>query len=989
MKTLNHFLIFGFIFSSTILAGLSTAYAEKMSGQTQDMVIERMDRLVSAMDKTDGSWLPSQQRLADLLSERARMRFMQEVEANCDACKGSKADRLKAVAIYENLLQEVKVNDHGPILFQLAHLQVMAGQQDQAIRLFERIISEAKAKKISVEIVARAQSGLGDLLFQKAKFKEALSHYTIALKYDKLQGRGLVVYNMAWSQLNLDKLNQAIATLESLLKKPEMIARENSEGVSTYDPVFHTDILRDLATFYARRPLTNKELANFEAFAPKDKRKELLLHFASETDRLGQKKAAAIIYNRYLEDTTLTDEERLNAFVKLAQVNYDGGETGKSTQDFAKAALEYQKNCKDAEKCKELEKTMKRYVTELHRSKKLKPDADLLNAYLIYAKTFPNDTEMANRGAAVADSMGKHAIAMQFLRAVSTNKTASAESQKNALDGELSTAEKSKNPVLQKAAYEHYLSAAPAGDKSFEVRYQMAYLTYQQKNISEAASAFYALAMDKSGKAELRKKSADLSLDCLVQLKAEDKLEDWAWQYSAAFPQARSEFETLARKALLNRSARIANDKNSSSSDLKDTLAQMQKANMASAKASDKVIFYTNMSVLAKRVDDDELYIRTLQSLIATSGVSESQRESSLGAIVSYHEKKLDFKSAYSVASKMKFTGVAKKDKELRLGTLADLANMSPVAHYRASLQAGLKGESSRSVRSRLVLLASNPVRELKAQASELGKDAGLLNEMTLLVYARTGDKNGLKSVLAMKELRRQTAPNFIAKQEFYGKVESFKARIARHQLQTRNDAQLQRTIKERVKLLKEADTTLANSLQYKDVTAQLMALSVVSAENERMVRDLVALPIPAKLTAAEQKQYLGILKEKSKPYFVKAKIASQRQSEIWDNSAALNQLVKDFASVRPELKKLLRRELQLLSQLPSNSRMHSNVVSALNEGSLTTNDLLSARKTVAENPENIGDIEKLKNLETKIGHPLMASYLEARLGRIQRGRSL
>lgn len=988
MKTLNHLLIFSAVFGGVLLGGLSVAQAEKMSAQTQDMVIERLERVLSSMDKTEGSWLPTEQRLADLLSERARLRFMQEVEANCDGCKGSKTDRMKAIGIYEDLLKEVKVNDHGPILFQLAHLYDMANEQDKAIALFERIIKESKDGKISEEIVSRSHSGLGDLLFQKGKFKEAQGHYEIALKSKNLESRGLVIYNLGWCQFNLDQLNAGIATMEGLLKKPELIAREHNDGPK-YDPVFHADIMRDLATFYARRPITAKEITAYEGFAPKDKRKELLLHFASEADRLGQKKAAATIYNRYLEDTTLTKEERLEAFVRLAQVNYDGGDTSKSTQDFAKAAQEYQNNCKDASKCQELEKTMKRYVTELHRSKKLKPDADLLNAYLIYSKTFPNDAEMAQRGAQVADDMGKHAVAMQFLRSVADNKSVKPESQKNALMGELSTAEKSQNPVLQKAAYEHYLSVAPQGDKSFEVRYQMAYLSYQQKNVRDAAQAFYALAMDKSGSMDLRKKAADLSLDCLVQMKYEDSLEDWAWQYSTTFPQARTEYETMARKALMNRVARIANDKNASNSDLKKALEQMQKANMAKATSAEKIIFFTNMSVVAQRLNNDDVFVQSLQSLMAQPGLAEARREESLGKIVSYHEKKLDFKGAYTNALKMKFSGMSTKDKELRLGTLADLASLNPTKHYKAALASGLKGQSARSVRSRLVLLSATPVRELKAQAPELAKDPSLLNEITLLVFARTGDKKGLKPVLSMRELRKQSAPNFIAKQDFYGEVISFKSRIARHQLNSKTDKALQRTITERIKLLKDADKTLAESLKYKDVTAQLLALNVVSSENDRMVRDLVALPVPKKLTAAEQKQYLDILKQKSKPYYVKAKYAQQRESEVWDHSPALPQLLADYAKVRPELKRMLRREIELLAALPNNSKMHSNIVSALNEGTLTWNDLMNARKTVAENPDNTGDLEKLKILETKIGHPLMPSYLEARLSRIQRGKSL
>lgn len=988
MKTLNHFLIFSVIFSGTLLTGLSTAHAAKMSSSTQDQVIQRLERVISALDKTEASWLPSQQRLADLLSERARLRFMEEVEASCEGCKGSKDDRLKAVAIYQNLLGQLKINDHGPILFQLAHLHEMAGQTDQAISLFRQVIREAKAKKISADIVARSHSGLGDLLFQKGQFKEAKGHYELALKDAKLAGRGLVIYNLAWCEFNLDKLNAGVSTMEGLLKKPELITRETEEGIK-YDPVFHADIQRDLATFYARRPITTAEIAKYEAFTPKEKRKELLLHFASEADRLGQKKAAATIYNRYLEDESLTREERLEAFVRLAQVNYDGGDTSKSTQDFAKAALEFQNNCKDAVKCEELAKTMKRYVTELHRSKKLKPDTDLLNAYLIYTKTFPDDTEMAQRGSQVADNMGKHAIAMQFARSVSSNKNSAPEVQKAALLSELSTAEKSENPILRKAAYQNYLSVAPQGSKSFEVRYQMAYLSYQEKNHRDAAQAFYTLAMDKSGPAELRKKSADLSLDSLVQMKYEDSLEDWAWQYAAAFPQARREFETIARKALINRVALVANDKNASKSSLAKARDQMQKANFASAKTSEKILLYTNLSVVAQRLQDDETFLRALQSLLSQPGLSNERREETLGKIVSHYEKKLDFKAAYNMALKMNFPRMAKKEKELRLGTLADLASLNPTQHYRKALVSGLKGESARSVKSRLVLLSSHPVRELKTHVADLAKDPGLLNEITLLVFARTGDKKGLKPVLVRRELRNQSAPNFIEKQDFYNEISNFKAKIARHRLNAKTDSRLQKTLKERMKLLKEADAELSKSLKFKDITAQLLALNIVATENSRMAQDLATLPVPAKLTAAEKNQYLELMKQQTKPYFVKAKFAQERESEIWERSPNLPQLLKEYTVVRPELKKLLRRELQLLTTLPGNSRMHSQVRNAINEETLTWNDLVAARKTVAANPNNINDLEKLKSLETKIGHPLMPSYLEARLNQIQRGTSL
>jgi hypothetical protein len=47
------------------------------------------------------------------------------------------------------------------------------------------------------------------------------------------------------------------------------------------------------------------------------------------------------------------------------------------------------------------------------------------------------------------------------------------------------------------------------------------------------------------------------------------------------------------------------------------------------------------------------------------------------------------------------------------------------------------------------------------------------------------------------------------------------------------------------------------------------------------------------------------------------------------------------------------------------------------------------ARQVVSKKPEDIREIEKLKILETKMGHPLMPAYLEARLNNLQKGKSL
>ncbi|WP_413574468.1 tetratricopeptide repeat protein [Bdellovibrio sp. HCB290] len=987
MRTLKRLLILSPILAGALLAQI--AQAEKMNNDTQDLVVGKMERVLSAMDSKDPSWVPTQQRLADVLAERARTRFMLEVEANCDGCKGSKADRQKAIQIYENLLSKIQLNEHGPVLFQLGHLYEMAGQNDKSIELFETIVKDSKKKSISAEIVSRSHAELGDLYFQKGKFKDAKKNYVIALKDKKLQNRSLAIYNMAWSDFNDDKLGSAIKTMENLLSKPELITRDTESG-STYDPVFHADIVRDLGTFYARQPITIKHIARYEVLSPKEKRKELLLNFAQEADRIGQKQAAHDILSRYMDQEGLTKTETLEAFVRMAKINYDRGQAGQSTKDFAKAAAAFKDtDCKEASKCEELKKTMKHYVTELHRSKKLKPDQDLLNAYVIYSNTFPEDTEMTTRGAQLAMDMGKPTIAAQLYRAISDNSSLSDKERQNALLNEVAAGEKSNDVNIQKAAYINFLKKGKDEGKTFEVRYQMAYLSYQQKELKEAAVSFNQLANDKSGKEELRKKSADLALDSLAQLKNDEQIQDLATDYAKLFPAHRAEFEATSRKALMNQAAVLANNPNSSKSDMRSVLKKISAANLGTAKTDEKILFYSNEAILAQKLGEEEVYVQALSKQIAVAELPSAKKEALLEQLTGYYEKKLDFANAYKTALRLNMPKVSDKDREFRLGSLADLANLNPERHYRASLKAGLKGDRALVMRTRLVLLSKNPVAELKSQASELKRKPALLNDTALLVFARTGNASGLKSVLDMKEIRNRSAAQFIQKQPFYSKAQNFRSQIAVHMIVAKSDKQMQRGISERMKLLANADNLLNEANRTRDIAAQLMVLEIVAQENHRMVRDLANLPMPKGLTAQEQAQYIEILKGKSKPYLWKAKFAEQREQDLLNNSSALAQLAQDYANARPEVQNILKREMTIITQLQMTGKMKSAVVSALNSSPVQTSDLVSARKSVAAEPNNTAEIVKLKSLETKMGHPLMVSYLEGRLNQLQRGKSL
>jgi hypothetical protein len=983
MKTLNRFLLFVCILSSASLH----AYADKMDLGTQDQVIARLERVLSQMDSKESEWTATNVRLANLLAERARLLFMAEVEANCNDCKGSSQDRKVAIHIYESILSRVQKEEKGTILFQLAHLHDMAGNEDKAAKLYQSILS-AKPGTYSQEIVSRSHLGLADIYFAKNDNKKALSEYQTAFKDPKSEARGLTLYRIGWCQFNLGQLETSIHTLEHLLSSRDLLSRNSSAGLA-YDSSFHADVARDLAAFYLRRQVKTADINKFKALLPQDHRKELMLYFATESDRLGQKKASYQIYEAYLNDTTLTKEERLSAFVHLTQTKYDMGDTTRANKDFAVAALNFKNTkCTDAKQCAETQKEMRRYVTELHRAKKARPTMDVLKAYTIYTQTFPEDYEMGMLGAQLASDMKQQPTAMIMYRQVGA--ADSGKYRESALLGEMEAAEHladSKASIAERqAAYEHYLSVYPKGSKAFTVKYQLAQLYIERKDSAGAASAFRDLALDSSGSLDLRKKSADLALDSLVVLKRDQDIQNWSKDFAQALPKSAGEYRQIGRKAAMNQIVQTTNNEKSSSSDLQTALTNIQAVDLRGSTDKESITHFKDEAILAQKVGDKAILVSSLNSLLAIRSLTAEDREEILARKVGVYEEAFDFISAYRVANQMKFPKLKKADKELRLGTLADLANQNPRSHYKAALSAGLSGKQAAFVASRLVLLSGNPVREIRDEQA-LKQNQRLMEQTLLLVFAKTHNQRGLEPVMKESPLKRTAAVHFIEKQPFFAEQAAFDAKISRSQLRAENNSRLQKSINERIRLLTDAKAQLTKATHLNDYTVQVMALSTMARENERMAKDLLSLPLPKGLKKTEEAQYIGLLKGKARPFVMSEQVSQQKLNEFWQNANALQSLLREQEESLPEIRPYITRELMILAKLAPNDSVRSLLERSIQTATVSATDLTNAREAVRQDPKDVERLVKLKNLESKFGHPLMATYLETRLAQLQKGK--
>jgi hypothetical protein len=986
MKTLTKSLIL----ILTISAGtaFSPAFAAKMDSETQNMVIERLEDIIGGMDHGDSSWTPSNIRLADLLSERARLRFMNEVEAGCKGCKGSPEDRKQALKIYASVVSETKGEQKGLILFQMAHLHELANDSSKAMAVYEQIL-KAKSGVYPAEVVTKSRVALGDLYFQRGDSKKAEAIYQNALKDKNLSQKGITQYRLAWCEYNLGHFKTAIRLLEDVAGNPALLATDSTEGPKL-DPVFQSDVLHDLMTFYAQDQVTAPRIRKFLAMVPAASKKDMTWTFAQEADRLGQKQAAAVLYQIYLQDPSLTKQERLNASLAIVKTNYDEGKSKASVDAFAATAASYQKNCTDEAKCKELQKQMRRFVTELHKLKISKVDNELLRAYGIYTQTFPNDVEMAILGAQVAVDLKQDAKANE-LYATAADHAGTAKLREMALLGEVEAAENSGNASLREKSYRHYLQYIPQGEKAFEVRYQLAHLAYDQKQWAAAGDQFRSLALDKSGEASLRKQSADLALDSLAVQKRDADIEVWSLDFAKALPKNAADYRKIYRTSINAQVVKAANDSKASSSELTSAIQKSQAADLRGASDQEKIRHDHNLMILASRAGDDAVWMAASSALLSIHSLPAGDREATLAEQVGFAEKKLDFKSAYHTALKMKFTGQKTAQKELKLGTLADLAGLRALSqsHYRKALAAKLSGASALSVRQRLVMLSSHPATELRRQTPNMMSSPKTVTETALLIYARTHNARELGFVLKNRRLQSQPAVRFINKQPYYATHARLDQKLAAMKLDTRSERRMTKSITARLKVLKEADQSLGEANKLRDFTAQVMALSTIQRENERLSYELMGTPAPKGLNARELARYTDMLKRSTFPYLKKARLAQMKTQALWNQKYEWQNILRDYAKARFEVQGLIAQEIQILMKLAPSDEIRSLMSNTLEQNRATQHDLLSARDAVSVHPDDAAQIENLINLETKLGHPLMASYLERRLGQIHKEKSL
>jgi hypothetical protein len=970
----------------------SKASAQNVDAETRNMLITKLTHVYLNLAPSDSSKVALTLRLADLHAERARIDAMNELASGCGVCTAGKDDRLKALAYYKEVLGKVPESSIGKVLAQVGHLYELTGNEKEAIATYEKILLEQK----SPAILAEADLSLAEVHFKRRDFALAKKHYAAVLANPQAGSRGLAAYREAWCDFNEGNLENAIAGLTRVLKTPQLLSRSASAGIVQVDKQFQEEVSRDLATFFARRNVMVKDAEIIYELSPEQAKLANIIYLATEAERLGQAGAAISLW-RYSQEKQAKPQARLEGHIHLAQIEMEQKLRKEAIGDFEAALTLWSKlgQC-DGQDCKELKARLRKFVIEWNRVEKKAPSEELLSAYRSYLKVFSNEIDTTVWAAQVANDLKKYADAVQLYQSAATlaaTLASTPESTKEASEklevsllGAIESAELSKDPKLLDSCYESYLRLSHDRKKAVEVNYQKAHLLYEATDYSKAAEALKGVALLKdAGNAELKKQAADLSLDALVLLKDDARLERWAAEFAQIFPAASKDYLSISRKAILTQAAQAASSQGDSS--LNDAWKTLSRFDIGQASNDEKIAFYKNKLILSEKLRKFGEARDAAEMLLKLPNLSVQDQQYALSRKAWLAELVLDFESALAATEKIA-APEASSQKWLKLAMYADLAAKDPKPFYHQFLKESKDDEKNVAIASQLVRDSKEPLKEMEKQKATLGKRPETLAELYLEIFAKTGSLDVAKKALQVSGVSATSAGKALSRALILDDYAKLRSEISSHQLDGSNQKKMAATLKTRVAMLDRAEKLANRAIESGDWTAELVTLDLLGAQNERFYQDILGLPVPQGLSAEDEQQYLMLLSQQAAPHQTRASDVKKKVGEFWENEKGLAALDEALNRESGALRAILVKEVKVLADVaPETKKPALIAMSERKEAAKEIPTLMTlekARQAVRENPMSRGNLEALLGLEKKMGRHAMVSYLEGRLSSLE-----
>ncbi len=973
------------------LTAAQNAVAEKLSLANHDSLIQKLESAVGD-ESSDAMLLQTNMayRLAGLYAERARILSMdQEGKGEQIHATPIKRDRLKSISILHKIHKSLAKADKGPALLQIAHLHSLQGQSNEALKIYKQI--ERNPSEFDAKTVSLVEIQLGDLAFVQGQLDQARKHFDKALKYNENPRRGYTMFRIAWVNYNQGQTQLAEKQLIQLLRNPKSMTNAKGE----IDPSFQEDVAHDLALFMAKNDITDQSIQTLSSLSPEASRKKNLIFLASELDRTAKKMSALKVW-KIIGGTEITFEDQLERQVQVTRIEYDLGRKASVNLELKRSlALLKQSACEGKAECTLATQNLRRVITDWAKAEERAPSAELITAFHLFTAQIP-DFELTYWAAGAAykrkqfnDAYKFYDMTIAILQDVSKRDEKQTKLFEGSLLGSIEVAELSNKPELKLQAYKKYLSVNPTGEKSSEVKYQIAHWYYDQNDFTKASAEFYTLALDTKMPMALREKSGDLCLDADVLLKNETVIEAHALKLSEVLTSKKPEYLSVYKKSILNQAANILNK--TEVAQYETQLQKLDGLNLKLFTAPEAKQVAKNKMELAYRLKNMDALVKNANLLLNQSGLTVEERDMALNHLAWIAEVKMEFKTALTLLGRIKPQSKNLPEYWLKMATLKELANEDPSMAYENFIAVSRENDKKAFAAHQIVIHSKKPMAPFKRFESLLSRNSALYGSAGIYVYEKTKDQRVANALLARKAVRQSFSGQLLIHSLSFENLQALTVEMKRAKLAKKSDSGLQRTMVLRTGQLKQLEKLANKAIAQKDTPMQLIFLAKVGYENTRLAEEILALPLPRGLKAEEKVQYQAQVAAMVKPYQVQAEAIQAKTKELWTQAIAKNSF-HEFADclvspMKPGCK-LANEEVAYLRASAKASGFTADPFEKLSEDrQKTLSEVKSLQEKIQADPFNLNDLAKLKSLQMSLGRGPMVAYLDHRMKELKTKR--
>ena len=686
----------------------------------------------------------------------------------------------------------------------------------------------------------------------------------------------------------------------------------------------------------------------------------------------------------------------------MAQLYKDQKDIKSSLNSFKKA-LFLQKTAECIENCEENKTRLRKYVLDWHAAEKRSPSQSLITAYEYYIQSYPYEVDMALWRIDILRMNKSWSKSIDAVKAIvkvyqakkqtkGKNNQAKLPNLENVLLMQVEIAELSQNDNLKKEAYENYLANSEDQTKKVAISYQLAHMSYENKDYLQAANAFKSIvSMPEAVKSPLRLQAADLALDALVILKNESLLEKWSAEFAQALPSKNKEYATIARKSVFNQTrGQLVQNTDS----LQEAWSTLSRIDLKGASEEEQRLYYRNRLVLAEKLHKYPEAREAVHRLLQFKSLSTKDRQWVLSRQAWLAELALDFGTALKVTQKINMKPYVPKAKNLKLALLAELSGNDANNYYQKYIRKSQDKEQQTAVALKLVGSSKDALKTLKKYKKHLiNKPEIYSSKLVEFLAAKTAveDKFSAKWIKAMakdKALVKTPAYIFAWRHNFIKDTQKQVAKMESHQIDPKTQRKLSRSLNSRVKQLERLEKAFNRAVSSGDWMAQLFTLHHLSKQSQRLYEELLSLPMPEGLPGEQQMQYMQLLSQQAAPYRLKAQELAKKEPDFWQAEKLMDELENKYKSSKVVLRPFVKRELQVLSGLaPEEFKLKIEELKSFEfpqKQFPSLAELERARDRVREQPLDIVSLDELIELEKKSENTNMVNYLTSRRQQIQ-----